>query len=435
MDDNSENKVTIIGGGVAGLTAAIFLAQNGGHVTLYEQGKKLGGRAKTTNKDGVLFNMGAHALYVGGAADKTFQEVGIKLSGKRPVFAKSIGVRDGRDHILPGTPAELFKTDLINFKEKINLARYLMKIQSGDAGKFSGISWQEWVEDLTDSKRLRQMIIALSRVFTYTNDPERVSAQVILSQMQMGLKENVRYLDGGWQSMVQALREKAEGFGTDIVTESRITAIDPSENSVTLVDGAKILSGAIVLAVDPQTASKLLPESASLAQFIGQNIPVKTAALNLAFSKLPCPDNQFSLGIDHSSFFSVHSHAAKLTPDGTIVAHLMKYYPADDEDGDRALQELEHVLDLIQPGWKTFVIERSYLPVMTAANHLPTAEQGGYNGRPAVQLPEYDNIFLTGDWVGDEGWLVDGSVASGRKAAKLISHQLAGISAHQPVSQ
>ncbi len=131
MDDNSENKVTIIGGGVAGLTAAIFLAQNGGHVTLYEQGKKLGGRAKTTNKDGVLFNMGAHALYVGGAADKTFQEVGIKLSGKRPVFAKSIGVRDGRDHILPGTPAELFKTDLINFKEKINLARYLMKIQSG----------------------------------------------------------------------------------------------------------------------------------------------------------------------------------------------------------------------------------------------------------------------------------------------------------------
>ena len=60
--------VAVIGGGLAGLTAACYLARQGREVTVFEQAAELGGRAATQLSDGFAFNRGAHALYSGGAA-------------------------------------------------------------------------------------------------------------------------------------------------------------------------------------------------------------------------------------------------------------------------------------------------------------------------------------------------------------------------------
>ena len=61
-----EKEITIIGGGLAGLTAAVYLGRFGHKVTLLEKGKSMGGRGLTTEKNGIHFNLGAHALYKGG---------------------------------------------------------------------------------------------------------------------------------------------------------------------------------------------------------------------------------------------------------------------------------------------------------------------------------------------------------------------------------
>ena len=61
---NSSKRVTIIGGGIAGLTAAIACAEEGAAVTLLEAHSQLGGRARNT--DGPYkANLGPHALYLG----------------------------------------------------------------------------------------------------------------------------------------------------------------------------------------------------------------------------------------------------------------------------------------------------------------------------------------------------------------------------------
>jgi phytoene dehydrogenase-like protein len=48
----------VIGGGIAGLTAANFIAQSGKSVLLLEKSNKYGGRAITEEKKGALLNLG-----------------------------------------------------------------------------------------------------------------------------------------------------------------------------------------------------------------------------------------------------------------------------------------------------------------------------------------------------------------------------------------
>src|SRR6476646_4034092 len=69
----TETDVVIVGGGLAGLSAAAYLARGGAAVTLFEKAAHLGGRAATQVYDGYYFNRGVHALYCGGATSEVLQ--------------------------------------------------------------------------------------------------------------------------------------------------------------------------------------------------------------------------------------------------------------------------------------------------------------------------------------------------------------------------
>ena len=82
--------------------------------------------------------------------------------------------------------------------------------------------------------------------------------------------------------------------------------------------------------------------------------------------------------------------------------------------------ELESLLDLAQPGWRKVVAERRFLPNLTVVNALATAEQGGLAGRPGPEIAGAPGLYVAGDWVGPEGWLVDATLASAKSAAAAI---------------
>ena len=69
--------VVIVGGGIAGLAASIYLARGGRTVTLFEKRRYLGGRAVTHLRHGYRFNLGPHAFYRGGEGSKVLGELGI----------------------------------------------------------------------------------------------------------------------------------------------------------------------------------------------------------------------------------------------------------------------------------------------------------------------------------------------------------------------
>src|SRR3954447_22472582 len=107
-----KTKTTVIGGGLAGLTAATLLARGGRDVTLYEKAK-LGGRAATNEHHGPLFNQGPQALYPGGRAMRVLRELGIEPKGKVPPASGSLAWHGGRLHALPVGAVSLLSTSLL----------------------------------------------------------------------------------------------------------------------------------------------------------------------------------------------------------------------------------------------------------------------------------------------------------------------------------
>ena len=58
-------KVAVIGGGISGIITSIGLSENGHEVHLFEKTSSLGGRIKSEEKQGTVFDIGFHVLHTG----------------------------------------------------------------------------------------------------------------------------------------------------------------------------------------------------------------------------------------------------------------------------------------------------------------------------------------------------------------------------------
>lgn len=124
--------VIVVGGGLAGLTAAALLARAGRAVTLYESSQTLGGRARTQEEEGYLFNFGPHALYRGGQAEATLRELGVQPSGGAPRLV-GYALDHGARHRFPAGMASLLTTGLLGLGAKAEVAVFLARLPRLDA--------------------------------------------------------------------------------------------------------------------------------------------------------------------------------------------------------------------------------------------------------------------------------------------------------------
>lgn len=272
----------------------------------------------------------------------------------------------------------------------------------------------------------KQLLRALTRLATYQNAPELMSAGATLKQIGLALTGGVLYLDGDWQTIADGLRAAAENAGVQILSQTSVVAVTTNEDGCTVqsTSGAEYQASFVILAVAPRTAAQLVNDGrdAALNKQAQESIPVKAACLDVALRGLPDPGALFALGMDQAIYFSVHSAAARLAPPaGGAVVHLMKYLRHDqphDHELDRL--ELEELFDLVQPGWRERVIFERFLPQMIVSNQLVTAESGGTAGRISPSVPDQARLFVAGDWVGAEGLLADAALSSAKQAAELV---------------
>lgn len=426
MTQTATTDVVVVGGGLAGLAAATYLARAGRSVTLFEKSRSLGGRAATHTKGDFRFNVGPHALYRGGCGITVLKDLGVTFSGGVPSASGGYAVDNGVKHALPGGFLSLVTTGLLRLPGKFETARLLGTLSKIDASGLQRMTARQWLDTTIRQPDVRRLVQALFRVSTYTNAPERQSAGNAVEQLQTALGKNVLYLDGGWQTLVEGLRAAAESAGVRIVTGSRVEAIDgdATVRGVRLSDGTLCQAAAVVIAASPADAATLVPGAGGeiMREWANTSTPIQAACLDVALSRLPQPRATFALGIDQPLYLSVHSAVAKLAPAGGATIHVAKYLDPDvPSDAKSDERQLEGLLDLVQPGWRELVVDRRFLPSMTVYHAMVTAAQGGTAGRPGPAVPGIANLYVVGDWVGPEGLLADASLSSAKQAARLIS--------------
>jgi len=445
--------VVVVGGGLAGLAASIYLARGGRTVTLFEKRRHLGGRAITNLRQGFRFNLGAHALYRHGAASAAYRELGIPADGAM-ARGKGLALLGSDEHTFPGGFWSLLTTSVLSPRTKLQFAWWMAwGFRRIDPSRFASMTLREWLDANIADPRLRQLFEAFFRVFTYSDHADSESASFALAQAKIALR-GAKYLNEGWQKLIDSLHNAAVSVGVNFVSSSRIVGVHHENGAVKsvelgglefdadrmdtqsiaypelkpeAVEGARIPASTVILAVDPATAAELV-DDAALTQSWTALRPVTAACLDVALRALPDPRNLFVMGVDRPLYLSVHSSFAQLAPKGAALIHTVKYlkdqrHTRDDYDSSEKRRagmsdnerELEGLLDSVQPGWRDLVVHRRFLPSMTVANALPTPSMP----RPSHVTP-IRGLYVAGDWVGGEGMLSDAALSSARAAARAV---------------
>ncbi len=416
-DAATRSDAVVIGGGLAGLTAATYLARAGHTVSLLEARSAVGGRATTAERDGYLFNQGAHALYDGGVGVEVLGELGITPKGSGPPLA-GMGWLDGALSPLPYGPASLLRSRLLTFGGMVTVARVIAGLGRVDAAERDDTTVNEWIDDVTGRPDVARLMRALVRLATYADAPDLLSAGAAIRQVQAVIASGVLYLDGGWQQLVDALAARAREAGVSIVPRVTAEAIDTGDRLTVRHTGGAVTAGAVVLAAGgPDVAARLLGLDPG---WFPAGPPIEASVLDV-FSRA-MPAHRFVLGIDSPVYFSVHGPPARLAPDGAAAAVAMRYLaPGEVVDADQLRRELDAV---VAEARVTDVVDQRFLYRMTVTHGIPLASRGGLAGRPRVAVPERPGVYLAGDWVGDTGLLGECALASGRAAARWASTQL-----------
>jgi phytoene dehydrogenase-like protein len=423
--------VAVVGGGLAGLAAAATAARAGRSVVLFEQASVAGGRARTRTDDGFAFNIGPHALYRDGLSLRVLRDLGVEPDAATVGLGGAQVVTQGRLYELPFGLRSLLTSPLFDWRAKLELGIFLAGVNSIDPQPLEGLTLTDWLTRSLHSPAARQLVEVSIRTAAYANDPDRLSAGAGLRQLKAGFS-GALYVHGGWQTIVNDLRERAENLGTQVVSGARVAAVELSERAVKVIrlaDGRRFEVGSAILAVPPRQASALVNNGmqAALAGWAERAVPVRAASLDIGLRRLSRPDAWFAVGLDRPLYLSVHSKWARLAPEHGALIHVLRYHGPISPEGparaDRTEEELEGLLDLVQPGWRDEVVARRYMPDLTVAGALPSVAWEQRDGPRAPAVPEADGLFVAGDWVGPEGMLADRALTSGARAGQAASRR------------
>ena len=379
----------VVGGGPSGLLAAAHLAEAGMSTTLLEAKAGFGGRAATQRRDGLFLNQGPHALYLGGAAKRELNALAIDPPGWRR-DAGQIYIRDG-----------VLRSEV---EHPDALRRWFESVASGRCGeRLARTSVSEWLDRSLDGAG-REAAAAFVRLTTLVADHDHFSADAAAMQLQNALRHGVRYVRGGWQTLVDAIAGEARRRGATLRTRAAVRTLEEQSGAWTVsLAGEQLRADVVIVATGGQRATaRLLGDRTPPAS--GPQVAVST--LDIGLHNLPEPTRSFALALDRASYLGHYS------PPGQSGAQLLTAISFTRDP----LSELEAIVDLVQPGWRDELILHRHLPRMIAASALPMPETGGLAGRPGVEVQR--GLYLAGDWIGAEGWLCDASLASAAAAAR-----------------
>jgi phytoene dehydrogenase-like protein len=388
----SVKQVTVLGGGLGGLAAAITAAEGGASVTLHEAHRTLGGRWRSTpvrrraeaNPTGVpreyRAHEGPHVIYRDGPTWAWLKERGLLgVTARVPVgaIARFRFWHEGRVRRAPPS----------GFLRALRL--------SGRPGVPVDESFRVWASKLV-GEEAAEMGASASGVGVFHHDPGSLSAAFVAERLSRvySLPPPASYRRGSWGAMFSEIAAYAQRLGVIIELGSRVSSIG---------------DGITIVATELESARLLLDDD-SLDWPSG-----RTALLDLGVKR--DRHDLFVVGdLDTCGWMENFT-----MPDPTIAPvgeHLVQMQMPIDSQSSKAdgVARLEVIADQALPGWRERTTHRleSLANARTGAVDFPGAS---WRDRPAIDRG--DGVYLAGDRVAAPGLLSEVSLNSGVRAAQL----------------
>lgn len=212
-----------MGGGVAGLTCAYFLARSGISVSLYERQEILGGFAASIRMGGGMIERHHHFICRG---DRHYQELISDLSMDHHLRwkpARMSYLQEGKMFGFSG-PVDLLKFSPVSLAGRIRFGMHIMRSRYRNQWKdLDGISAEDWLIDSIGSEAYEKIWYPLLK-FKFHDFHRDVSAAWIwhriwrVSSSRQGIfkPDDYGYLEKGSQMILDELERGARERGVEI---------------------------------------------------------------------------------------------------------------------------------------------------------------------------------------------------------------------------
>ena len=192
---NNTHNVAIIGGGWAGMSAAVELAAHGIPVTVFEAAKTLGGRARRVEMDGVALDNGLHVLI--GAYRETLRVIEkVSIPGQAPKLLRlplQLRLEPGFQMRAARLPAPFHVAAALAFArglpitEKFAAVRFMRAQKSTGFQCEPGLTVNALLKSFRQPSNLVSCLWAPLCVSALNTSPEQADAQIFLNVLHDSL--------------------------------------------------------------------------------------------------------------------------------------------------------------------------------------------------------------------------------------------------------
>jgi squalene-associated FAD-dependent desaturase len=433
----SARRVAVIGGGLAGIAAALDLSRAGASVTLLESRGRLGGAAYSFTREGIRADNGQHVFLRCCTAYRELLEqldaselVTLQPRLEIPVIAPG-GRRASLRRSNAPAPLHLAGTlaryRFLTTGQRLAVARAmaaLRKIDYEDPAADSR-SFGDWLHEHGQDPGTVEAVWGLIVRPTLNLEPTEASLAQAAQVFQVGLLRDRAAGDIGYAraplSEIHdvAARRTLIRDGVEVRLRHGATSIVPTEDGFEIeISGAPTLSAdVVVVAVPPDRAARLLPASAgadptSLSRLgrspiVNVHVVYDRRVMGLPFAagvRTPVQwvfDRTETAGIAQGQYLAVSLSAADAELEMTVEELRDRYLPA--------LAELFPAA--ATAGVEAFFVTREHSATLRAAPGIRTLRPPAKTSLPG--------LVLAGSWT-DTGWpaTMEGAVRSGRVAAQ-----------------
>ncbi|MEW6313167.1 MAG: hydroxysqualene dehydroxylase HpnE [Pseudomonadota bacterium] len=422
-------RVAIIGGGYAGMAAAVTLAECGVPVTVFEAADTLGGRARRVEKHGLALDNGQHLMI--GAYRETLRLIRlVNPRAGRALFRMPLDWHiHGKFHLhvprLPfslGLLAGVGRAQGATPAEKLAALRFMLRQQRCKFSLGHAMSVAELLDAEGEAGAFREHLWEPLCLAALNTPPQLADAQIFLNVLRDGLSGG-----NGASDLLLARSDLSALFpepaatyvrarGGEVLTGCTVLALNKStEGLVVETASAGLEFSHVICALPPHRLALLacLPELTLLlermAQFRYQ--PITTVYLQYPGSVcLPQP----LLGLDVPHLPWCFDRGQLCGQAGLIAVVLSAVAPTEERPGEVLAQQLHRALSTVlprlpQPLWHQVIAEK----------------RATFSCEPGLERPPMktalENFYLVGDYVsGDYPATLEGAVRSGVSAALCV---------------